>query len=320
MLDFTEKKASLADPDGRMMSMTHRGDVKNYPENSIEGIISACMMGADIIEIDVRYTKDGYAVLFHDDDTHTNDTTPGDDLVRTTNVLEVMGTVVNGIQLPESSTFTDWTFEQLRCLKLKTGKGGPNAAVTDYVIPTLEEALTVVKGRCFIMCDKITSTDSFKEIVLPYIKETGAYDTVILNQEFGDTGALEIQGIIKELSENTNQNVPFYLDKLSGSKPNTWQTGINENITAGLAPLFYFSGGLPSATEEDISLSARLDNNQANLETVKGSARIKIDCYGSNNGENAEMWARCEELGLNVSFVENVLALQIYIADTHFKN
>ena len=49
MLDFSEKKASFADLDGRMMSFLHRGDVKHYPENSIEGVISSCMMGVDII-------------------------------------------------------------------------------------------------------------------------------------------------------------------------------------------------------------------------------------------------------------------------------
>lgn len=64
--DFEEKKAAFADPDGRMISCFHRGDGEYYPENSIEGIISAIQMGADNLELDLRLTKDGVVVLMHD--------------------------------------------------------------------------------------------------------------------------------------------------------------------------------------------------------------------------------------------------------------
>ena len=66
MLDFEEKYNSFFTPNGRMMSIAHRGD-RNvlYPENSIEGILSVIMAGADIVEIDVILTKDGIPVVFH---------------------------------------------------------------------------------------------------------------------------------------------------------------------------------------------------------------------------------------------------------------
>ena len=44
----------------------HRGDWRNYPENSLEGINSAIEMGVDIVELDLQCTKDSVLILMHD--------------------------------------------------------------------------------------------------------------------------------------------------------------------------------------------------------------------------------------------------------------
>ncbi|RCN46512.1 glycerophosphodiester phosphodiesterase family protein [Ancylostoma caninum] len=46
----------------------HRGAPKSFPENGMAGFIQAKSDGADLIEFDVALTKDGEAVLLHDDD------------------------------------------------------------------------------------------------------------------------------------------------------------------------------------------------------------------------------------------------------------
>lgn len=46
----------------------HRGDRKNYPENTMQAFVSAVEMGCDAIETDVRMTKDGHLVIIHDRD------------------------------------------------------------------------------------------------------------------------------------------------------------------------------------------------------------------------------------------------------------
>ena len=46
----------------------HRGDRKNFPENTMPAFESIVKMGADAIETDVRMTKDGHLVLIHDRD------------------------------------------------------------------------------------------------------------------------------------------------------------------------------------------------------------------------------------------------------------
>ena len=50
----------------RVMVAAHRSAHLVYPENSLAAIKDAIEIGADIIELDVRKTKDGVYVLLHD--------------------------------------------------------------------------------------------------------------------------------------------------------------------------------------------------------------------------------------------------------------
>ncbi len=60
-------KATLANPAfKRVMVCGHRGAPLHAPENTIPSFQQAVGMGADIIEIDARYTRDGRWVVFHD--------------------------------------------------------------------------------------------------------------------------------------------------------------------------------------------------------------------------------------------------------------
>ena len=59
--------AELADPTSDYaFVMAHRGDWRNWPENSLEAIESAIAMGCDILELDVAMTRDSQLVLCHD--------------------------------------------------------------------------------------------------------------------------------------------------------------------------------------------------------------------------------------------------------------
>lgn len=44
----------------------HRGDSSNYRENTLPALRSAIEAGADLVEVDVRVTRDGQVVLLHD--------------------------------------------------------------------------------------------------------------------------------------------------------------------------------------------------------------------------------------------------------------
>ena len=92
----------------------HRGDWRNYPENSRDAILSCIALGADIVELDVQMTKDGRFVLLHDD--KLDRTTTGKGKV------------------------SEHTLAEVKQLRLKSNQGGKDAKATDYEVLTLEEA------------------------------------------------------------------------------------------------------------------------------------------------------------------------------------
>ena len=141
MHDFEEKTYAVVAPNKsgyRVTMKSHRGDMPHYPEGSLEGIASVIYAGFDCIEVDVRMTKDGIAVISHDAS-----------LARMTDVDVKMGK--NG--LPHSDKVVDWTYDEIRQLNLRTGYGGEGSTVTEYKIPTLMEVLELCSGRLFVQVD-----------------------------------------------------------------------------------------------------------------------------------------------------------------------
>nr|WP_234445886.1 glycerophosphodiester phosphodiesterase family protein [Carboxylicivirga marina] len=104
--------------------VAHRGDWRNAPENSLQAIQYCIDMGVDMVEIDVRETKDGQLVLMHD---NTID--------RTTK---------------KKGKVKDYTLEELKTFHLVDGLG----MKTPHKIPSLEEALLLAKGKILINIDK----------------------------------------------------------------------------------------------------------------------------------------------------------------------
>jgi glycerophosphoryl diester phosphodiesterase len=49
-----------------VLVVAHRTLPLDHPENSLSGIAAAAGAGADAVEVDVRLTRDGVAVLMHD--------------------------------------------------------------------------------------------------------------------------------------------------------------------------------------------------------------------------------------------------------------
>ncbi len=135
MTDIDEKIYAITDPTSRPMSAAHRGDRVHYPDNSLEGGLSAILLGMDAIEVDLQLTKDNVLVLFHDLT-----------LERNTNVNDMKGK--NG--LPNSVNLCDWTYAELQQLSLLNSNWG---TATKYKIPSFYEYLLAVDNRCFLRYD-----------------------------------------------------------------------------------------------------------------------------------------------------------------------
>jgi len=52
-----------------MLIIAHRGASHDAPENTLASVNLAWAQGADAVEVDVQFSKDGHVVVFHDDNT-----------------------------------------------------------------------------------------------------------------------------------------------------------------------------------------------------------------------------------------------------------
>ena len=127
--------AELNNPESDyVLVISHRGDWRNYPENSIPAIESIIRMGVDMMELDVKMTKDSVLVLMHD---------------------KTVDRMTNG-----KGKVSDFTYDSLRTLKMKRAH---NVATDSVRVPTLREALLCCKDRILVNVDH--AYPYYKEIV-----------------------------------------------------------------------------------------------------------------------------------------------------------
>ena len=143
---------------------------------------SCIAKGADIVEIDVRMTKDGQFIVLHDDS-----------LDRTTNGTGSVGAS---------------TLAEIRKLRLVH-----NGKVTDCQVPTLEEALLAIKGRIMVNLD--IKTGPIREMV-ELCQRLGVIDQVIFKQQFFP-GLLEIPGLIYMPRVTTMEELKYFLENMHPS-------------------------------------------------------------------------------------------------------
>jgi glycerophosphoryl diester phosphodiesterase len=128
----TIRRTFLDSGSGTVMVAAHRAAHKVHPENSLQAIQESIKLGVDIIEIDVKVSKDGIPFLMHD---HKIDRT----------------TTGKGVA-------EDFTWNELQQFYI-VDKGKK----TRLKIPSLEDALEVAYGK--ILIDLDLKTDKIEEVV-----------------------------------------------------------------------------------------------------------------------------------------------------------
>ena len=122
---FQKVAAELEQPsDKYVLVVAHRGDWRNAPENSLQAIQNCIDMGVDMVEIDVRITKDKQLVVIHDKTLDRTTTGTGKVSHQTLDSLQQLQ-LLNGYELP-----------------------------THHRIPTLEEVLLLAKNKIHVFLDK----------------------------------------------------------------------------------------------------------------------------------------------------------------------
>lgn len=146
---------------GKMMVCAHRGEHYDVPENSLKSIETAISNNLNMVEIDIRPTKDGELVLMHD---------PTID--RTTN---------------GSGKVSDYLLSELKQFNLYK----PNGTLSTEKIPTLKEVLALTRGKVYIDLD-IDNRSKFNK-VYPLVRQYGMVSQVL----FCSSELLEIKEMVK---------------------------------------------------------------------------------------------------------------------------
>ncbi len=149
----TENNGTAAE--GRLPAIiAHQGYSSEFPENTLAAFEGALDIGVDYIELDVQLTKDGQAVIFHDDD-----------LKRITGV---------------EGRVSEYTYDELRGLDAGSWFSSSFAGER---IPSLREALELISSsECSVYLELkyIGEGDGgFEETVLDMVKECGMLEKCV---------------------------------------------------------------------------------------------------------------------------------------------
>ena len=120
MAQVFPSRAQALYEEGKVSVISHRGDWRNTPENSIRAIQNCIDLGVNMVEIDIKKTKDNELILLHD---------------------KTLDRTTTGKGLPQ-----DYTLAEIKQMRLRNGAG----VATSHQIPTLEEAMIVAKGKIWV--------------------------------------------------------------------------------------------------------------------------------------------------------------------------
>ena len=145
----------------RPLTFAHRGGAKLWPENTLVAFRGAIALGCSHLETDLRMTRDGQIVLFHDPE-----------LDRTT---EGRGAV------------SSFTLEQLRRLDAgyyfsPSGQGFPSRG-HGVKIPTFAELIAEAPGVCFNVEIKERGHPDLPEALWEVIQSHDLFDRIVVAAE-----------------------------------------------------------------------------------------------------------------------------------------
>jgi glycerophosphoryl diester phosphodiesterase len=155
----------FANDAGRTLVIAHRGGAGLWPENTLYAFERAAALGVDVIETDVRATKDGEIVVFHDDNVN-----------RTTDGAGPLGALTLA-ELKRLDAAQRFSTDGGRSFPLK-GQG--------VTVPTLREVFEALPSMRFNIEPK-SGTPSLAAPLCRLIREYGMTDRVLVASFTGST-------------------------------------------------------------------------------------------------------------------------------------
>lgn len=212
----------IVDPTNtEVLVVAHRGNWRYAPENSLAAIAHSIEQGADVVELDVQKTKDGKLILMHD--ATLDRTTTG------------------------TGRVCDWILDSIKTLFLRNGA----ALRTKHRVPTLEEALMLVKGKVMVNLDK--AYPIFDEIY-PLLKKTGTVRQIVMKGG--------------NIVEEVKQKLGKYLNEI------LYMPVIQIDATDGIRKIKEFEEALKPVAFELVFASDTCKAPKVAREMLKGKSRI----------------------------------------------
>ena len=242
---------------GYVIVACHRGDWRNFPENSISAIESVIRLGADIMELDLKMTKDSVLVLSHDHD-----------VLRCTNFKNVFKN-----EPQKSPKIKDLTYAEIQKLSLLRAHG---VAVDTIKMPTLEQALACCKDR---ICVNVDQGYEYYDKVLAISEKLGVTDQILIK------GKRPIE-VVAEHEKKYEHNM-MYMPIVDIQKPAGIEL-LNSYLDQNVVPLAYeVCWQKNDGTFEEVCKKIIAQGSKVWVNTIWASL-----CGGNGNDDDAAYIAR----------------------------
>lgn len=259
----------------RILIASHRGvSSANIPCNTLESFSVALSQGADIIELDVTKSIDGELFVFH----------PFMDFPHLRKLIP--------LQLK--------TAKQIKRIKYVNN----DLTKTQYGIPTLDEALDFLKGKCIINVDKFWNNP---QLIVKKLDYHNMRDSVIIKSYYSPNKI----NIVKEIASD----IPFMLmmrNKIDGIEKELLSKGVNL-----VAEELIFDN-----LESDLISNQHLDFLHSNnllawVNSIVYNYKDIISAGLTDDravlGEKDEVWGYFKEKGFDIIQTDWVKELQEYL-------
>lgn len=141
--DISGRFARLA-ANRRPLVIAHRGASGSHPENTLPAFLRAIELGSDLVELDLRMTKDGHVVVIHD--VSVDRTTNGRGLVAELTLAQIKALDAGCAFSPDGG----------KTFPFK-GQG--------ITVPTLEEVLTALPEQLLMLEVKVGTTRMIRQVI-----------------------------------------------------------------------------------------------------------------------------------------------------------
>ncbi|PWK67507.1 glycerophosphodiester phosphodiesterase family protein [Aminobacter sp. AP02] len=234
-----------------VMVVAHRGGLAAgktlYPENSIASVRGVIALGAEMVEIDVRRSRDGELVVMHDSWLDRTTSCKGEVIARTLEELR-------------------------RCYLVVEGTG----RVTSEPVPTLREMLGVTKGRILVNLDNKLETADLVDMVA-LARDMGMEEQVVVKANLWDA---ERAATVKETMRQVGagfQFMPIIAD--DAVRDASFVEAVSHKFSASAVEMIAWRGDAKAMTDT----GGPLFSGKMRAAAIRGNWHIWVDTHAIVN-------------------------------------